>query len=75
MKFDIPKSWAVYLAFVWGLWVAIICSVIDGMHAWNMGYTFFFTLHIIANILALFVSIVRKEVLEEDKTEKGNVEK
>lgn len=59
MKINISKGWIAYLAFVWGLWTAIIGSVIGGMHAWNMGYTFFFTLHIIANVLVLWLSIVR----------------
>lgn len=70
MKFNISKGWTAYLAFVWGLWTAIIGSVIEGMHAWNMGYTFLFTLHIMANILVLFISIVREKDSKEDEIEK-----
>ena len=74
MKFDIPKSWAVYLAFVWGLWTAIICSVIDGELIWNIGYTFFFALHIIVNIFVFFV-VWHCEKRSSEEIKKGNVEK
>lgn len=55
MKVDIPKGWIAYLAFVWGLWIAAFCFVLDGALVWNMGYTFFFVLHIIANVFTFFV--------------------
>lgn len=67
MKFNITKGELIYLSFVWGLWVTIICAVIDGLVIWNMGYTFFFTLHIMANLIVLWLSIIRGQSLEEEE--------
>ena len=67
MKFNITKGELTYISFVWGLWVAIICAVLDGLIIWDMGDTFFFSLHIIANLIVLWLSIIRGKSLEKEE--------